>query len=81
MTTKKKNPSQEYSHIKGTKRGRLISERKKRQLTQGELAAELGVSLSYISSIENGRNKPGFELSIRLEEFFQVPYEDLIPDL
>ncbi|MGM1022975.1 MAG: helix-turn-helix transcriptional regulator [Bacillota bacterium] len=81
--SKKKNkfPSQEWSQVKGAKRHRLISERKKRKLTQAQLAMQMGVSTAYISSLENGRVAPGIELAINLQAFFDLPYEVLFPDL
>lgn len=74
-------PSLELHGIKGAKRERLISERKKHKLTQKELAEIVGVSKSTIGFLETGRSKPGFELSIALEEFFGISFEILFPDL
>lgn len=76
-----KPSSLEFHSIKGPKRTRLIEERKKKKLTQKELAKELGVSASLIGFIENGRTKPGLELSLALQEYFGLDYEDLFPDL
>lgn len=84
MATKKKRktkaPSQEWSGIKGVKRERLIYERKKRGLTQSQVAEILGISTSMVSHIENGRFIPNAETCIRLQELYGVPYEILIPD-
>lgn len=81
--TKRISPSIEWHNVKfkGPKRVRLIQERKKRNLTQKELASIIGVSASTITHLENGRTKPGLELSLRLQELFELPYEILFPDL
>jgi len=59
---KPKSPSMEWRNIKGLKRNRLILERKRKGLTQGELAKLLGVSTSVVSHLENGRVKPSLEV-------------------
>ncbi|WP_081412672.1 helix-turn-helix transcriptional regulator [Fictibacillus gelatini] len=78
---KTKVPSLEWNNIKGVKRERLILERKKKGLTQGELAKLLSVSTSTISHLENGRIKPSLEVESGLLEIFNVPFEKLFPDL
>lgn len=77
---KKLPPSLEWQNIKGSKRSRLIQERKKRNLTQKELASIIGVSPSTISFLENGRMNPGLEVSIGLQELFNLEYETLFPE-
>jgi len=76
-----KTPSNEWSNIKGTKRTRLIAERKKLKLTQAQLAEKLNVSKATISHLENSRVNPGFELSIKYEELLNLSFEILFPDL
>lgn len=79
----KKNPippSKEWFGIKGPKRERLVTERKKMKLKQSELAKMVGVSPAYISCLENGRCDPGLEVSIELQELFQLPDHILFPD-
>lgn len=78
---KAKAPSQEWSNIKGVKRERLILERKKRKLKQAELAALIGVSTSTISHLENGRMKPSLDVTLALQELFNLPFEVLFPEL
>lgn len=70
-----------YRDIKGPKRLRLIEERKRRGLTQRQLAEVLGCSVAMVSHLENGRVKPNLELSLGLETLFELPYEILFPDL
>lgn len=76
-----KPPSLEYHNIKGVQRTRLIQERKKLKLSQKELAQSIGCSPSTISHLESGRTKPGLEISLALQEFFKVDYEEIFPDL
>lgn len=78
---KSKPPSLEYHNIKGSKRNRLIQERKKLGLTQKELAELLNTSKSTIGHLENGRIKPGLDISMRIEQVFDEPFEVLFPDL
>ncbi|MFC4661698.1 helix-turn-helix transcriptional regulator [Oceanobacillus aidingensis] len=78
---KSKPPSLEYHSIKGPKRTRLIQERKKKKLSQKELAKIIGCSEATISYLENGRMKPGLEISLSLQEIFDLNYEEIFPDL
>ncbi|USK71731.1 helix-turn-helix transcriptional regulator [Peribacillus asahii] len=79
--SKVKTSSQELGNIKGVKRERLILERKKRKLTQGQLGELLGVKAALISHLENGRVKPSLEITLGLQEIFKLPFEILFPDL
>lgn len=76
-----KPPSLEFHNIKGLKRTRLIQERKKMGITQKELAKLLNTSKATVSFLENGRMKPSLELSLKIEQFFNQPFEILFPDL
>jgi putative transcriptional regulator len=60
---------------------RLKEERKKRKLTQKELAQKLGISEVWVKKIENGVNDPGRKLMFKFEEFFGVSHRELFPDL
>lgn len=60
---------------------RLKKERKKRNLTQKELAERLGVSEVWVKKIENGVSNPGRSLMFRFENFFGVSHRELFPDL
>lgn len=74
-------PGQGWNNVKSVKRDRLIKERKKKNLTQGQLAALIHVSTATISHLENGRMKPSFEIALSLQEVFKVSFEILFPDL
>ncbi len=56
--------------------------REKRGLSQGDLAALVGVSRQTINAIERERYDPSLELAFKLAAFFEVPIESLFdPDL
>lgn len=54
---------------------RLINLRKKRGLTQEELAKSINVTRAIISMVEASTREPSKELAKRLADFFQVPVE------
>ena len=54
--------------------------RLRRQLTQVELAAGLGVSRQTVNSIEVGRYTPSLPLAIALARFFARPVEEIFHD-
>lgn len=49
-------------------------------MSQGELAAAVGVSRQTINSIEVGRYTPSLGLAFALGRFFGVAVEDLFDD-
>lgn len=51
----------------------LKAYRERHGLTQEEAAKRLGVTKGHISSIENERYDPGFDLMIKLEEVADIP--------
>lgn len=56
--------------------------RAKRDLTQKELAAEVGVSRQTINAIEGGRYDPSLELAFKMAAYFDCRIEDLFdPDV
>ncbi|HHY14914.1 MAG TPA: helix-turn-helix transcriptional regulator [Firmicutes bacterium] len=56
---------------------RLTEVRKKRKITQEELAALLDVSRQTISSIENGRYNPSLVLASKIARFFGMTVEEM----
>lgn len=54
--------------------------RKARQLTQAELAEQMGVSRNTINSIEMGRYIPSLPLALALARFFARPVEEVFDD-
>lgn len=55
----------------------LAALRKKKGLTQEELAAQLGVSTSAVGNWEAGLRRPRYETLRRLAEVLGVPLDDL----
>lgn len=54
--------------------------RKKRKLTQGELAEKLGVSRLMINQYENGKSKPSRHTLVKMAEFFNCSLDYLWGD-
>lgn len=59
----------------------LIKSRERQKLTQGDLASELDTTQQNISFIENGKRNPSLILAKKLEVFFNIPMEELLPDI
>lgn len=56
--------------------------REKAGLSQGELAAAVGVSRQTINATERDRYNPSLELAFKLATFFECNIEDLFePDI
>lgn len=63
---------------KNTFEERLKQIRNEKQLSQAELAKELGVSQSTVGMWENGKNKPGYPTLIKLSKIFDVSLDYLL---
>ena len=57
---------------------RIEAARKKKGLTQEELAEIVGVSQSMINHIEKGRKKPSLDIAVALADEFGVTVDSLI---
>ena len=51
--------------------------RARHDISQGELAAAVGVSRQTIISIEKGRYDPSLEFAVRLARYFGLSIEDI----
>ena len=58
-------------------KNRIEEERKKRGMTQQQLAGELGVSRQTIISLESGRYNPSILLAHRIARLFDAKIEDI----
>ena len=56
---------------------RIEEERKRRGMTQQQLAGELGVSRQTIISLETGRYNPSILLAHRIARLFDAKIEDI----
>lgn len=56
----------------------LLLLRKYHDLTQSQLASELGVSNSYLSEIECGKKQPSLDILGKYSEFFEIPLSSII---
>ena len=58
--------------------GRRIKQRRKElKISQSEFAEKLGISNNHLSAIENGHEKPSFDLFIRICEELKVTSDAL----
>lgn len=57
---------------------RLISLRKSHNITQKQLAAELGLSEIAIQNYESQRRKPAYDVLIALADYFNVSLDYLV---
>jgi len=55
----------------------IREERKKRQLSQDELAKAMNVSRQTINAIEAGRYLPSLPLAIKLSQYFEKTVNEL----
>lgn len=58
-------------------KNRLEELRKRRQITQEELAEVLEVSRQTIGSLENGRYNPSILLAFKISRYFGRPIEEI----
>jgi transcriptional regulator with XRE-family HTH domain len=59
---------------------RLQAIRKRRELTQEEVATELGVSRASYANVESGRQRASLDLMWKLSVLFGVPLSDFVPE-
>lgn len=56
---------------------RVREYRKRKNLTQEDLAREMGVSRQTIISIEKGKYIPSLPLALKLSRFFRCPADEM----
>jgi transcriptional regulator with XRE-family HTH domain len=54
--------------------------REQHGLSHEQLARQLGIAKSYISHLENGKRKPGTEISIKIATYFGITVDALVRD-
>ncbi|MFT5215002.1 MAG: putative transcriptional regulator [Glaciecola sp.] len=58
-------------------RNRIKVERAEHDMTQADLANEIGVSRQSINAIEKGKYVPSTVLSLKIARLFKKPVEDI----
>lgn len=58
-------------------RNSIKVERARHNLTQGDLAENVGVSRQTINSIETKKYVPSAVLALKIAQVFQIPFEEL----
>lgn len=51
--------------------------RKKEDITQAQLAEEVGVSRQTVNAIETGKYDPSLELALKMADFFDTEVEEI----
>jgi putative transcriptional regulator len=62
---------------KDPKRDSLINRRKQLNMSQRQVAKELGISQGYYALIEKGKRDPGFDLAISISDLFNLDVRSL----
>jgi len=62
-------------------KNRIREFRKIKNITQDELARDIGVTRQTINAIENEKYSPTLLLAIKLAKYLEVPVEELFFDL
>lgn len=58
-------------------KNRLKVLRAERDLTQADLASELGVSRQTVNAIEKGKFDPSLPLAFKMSRLFEMPIEEI----
>jgi putative transcriptional regulator len=59
----------------------LLTELRKADGTQQDVADKLGISRAYLGMIEVGARNPTVKLMAKIEKYFAIPANKLFPDL
>lgn len=62
------------------KREKLITFRKKSNLTQVQVADMVAINRSHYGFIENGERNPSYEVAHKISDVFGVTIEEAFPD-
>ena len=60
---------------------RIKEYRQRSHLTQQQLSEKIGVSISTVYQMEKGHKIPSLRNAFKLANFFNVPIEDIFPEL
>lgn len=56
---------------------RIKQERKRRKLTQGDIAKQLNITRSAYTLYETGKSQPSLETAVKIADIFQVSLDYL----
>lgn len=62
-------------------KNRLKVLRAERDMTQGQLAAALGVSRQTVNAIETGKYDPSLPLAFKIARLFGLPIEEIFTEV
>jgi putative transcriptional regulator len=63
--------------MEGGLQNKIKVQRAIKNITQEELATQIGVTRKTINTIENGKFIPSVVLALRLAKYFDIPVEEL----
>jgi DNA-binding XRE family transcriptional regulator len=63
------------------KRNNLIDARKSKQMTQAELAEELGIAPITVRKLENSNRNPSTKTAMKIADYFELDIKVLFPDI
>lgn len=59
---------------------KLRTLRQRYNLSYRQLAAELGFNNAHLANIEHGRRMPSVQLVVKIAEYFEVSFDELMDD-
>lgn len=51
------------------------------EVSQSQVAHEIGISQQYLSKIESGERNPGFRIACIISNYYNLPINYLFPDI
>lgn len=60
---------------------KIYTARRKRHMTQDQLAERTGIDRTYISQVENGRRNPSLTVAAKISKTLKIQLDDLIEEM
>lgn len=51
------------------------------EVSQSQVARDIGISQQYLSKIESGERNPGFRIACTISAYYNLPINYLFPDI